>query len=117
MLNGLMPLGAVGGSINLVTKSRCRMGRAVHRWLHSDRRAIHTGAAYVDAANTQLLPSWTRFDIGARYTFLSPWNGKPIVIRAAVENVENLGYYASGYSGVVGLGAPRTYLVSTTFNF
>jgi iron complex outermembrane receptor protein len=80
-------------------------------------RVIHTGESYANAANTQVLPAWTRFDLGARYTFLSPWNGKPIVIRAAVENVENLGYYASGYSGVVGLGAPRTYLVSTTFNF
>ena len=35
----------------------------------------------------------------------------------SVENVENVGYYASAYSGVVGLGAPRTYLLSTTFNF
>jgi len=81
-------------------------------------RVIHTGASYANAANTQVLPAWTRFDLGARYTFLSPWNGKPIVVRAAIENVENLAYYASSYSGsAIGLGAPRTYLVSTTFNF
>lgn len=81
-------------------------------------RVVHTGWTYANAANTQVLPAWTRFDLGARYTFLSPWNGKPIVVRAAVENVENVSYYASSYSGsAIGLGAPRTYLLSTTFNF
>lgn len=80
-------------------------------------RVIHTGEQYVDAANTQLLPSWTRVDIGARYTFLSPWNGKPIVLRANIENVANASYWASAYSGVLTVGAPRTYLLSTTFNF
>lgn len=81
-------------------------------------RVIHTGWTYANAANTQVLPAWTRFDLGARYTFLSPWNGKPIVVRAAIENVENVAYYASSYSGTaIGLGAPRTYLLSTTFNF
>lgn len=81
-------------------------------------RVIHTGEQYVDAGNTQLLPSWTRVDLGARYTFLSPWNGKPIVIRANVENVANASYWASAYSGgAITVGAPRTYLLSTTFNF
>lgn len=80
-------------------------------------RVIHTGEQYLDAGNTQILPSWTRVDLGARYTFLSPWNGKPIVIRANVENVANTSYWASAYSGVLTVGAPRTYLLSTTFNF
>ncbi|HMN81084.1 MAG TPA: TonB-dependent receptor, partial [Burkholderiaceae bacterium] len=30
-------------------------------------RAIHTGSLYIDQANTQQLPSWRRFDVGARY--------------------------------------------------
>ncbi|WP_308163676.1 TonB-dependent receptor [Bradyrhizobium sp. SRL28] len=80
-------------------------------------RVIYTADQFVNPANTQLLPDWVRFDLSARYTFLSPWNGKPIVIRAAVENVANSSYWASAYSGVVTVGAPRTYLVSTTFNF
>ncbi|MDE5458738.1 TonB-dependent siderophore receptor [Bradyrhizobium sp. CSA112] len=82
-------------------------------------RVIYTGESYADDANTQVLPAWTRVDLGARYTFLSPWNGKPIVIRAAVENVFNEAYYNSyrTVSSAVSLGAPRTYLVSTTFNF
>jgi iron complex outermembrane recepter protein len=80
-------------------------------------RVIYTGSQFYDAANLITLPEWTRFDIGARYTFLSPWNGKPIVVRANIENVGNRAYWASAYSGVLTLGAPRTYLLSTTFNF
>jgi iron complex outermembrane receptor protein len=80
-------------------------------------RVIYTAPQYVNVTNTLTLPEWTRVDIGARYTLTSPWNGKPIVIRANIENVFNKAYWASAYSGVITLAAPRTYLVSTTFNF
>uniref|UniRef100_E6VBT3 TonB-dependent siderophore receptor n=1 Tax=Rhodopseudomonas palustris (strain DX-1) TaxID=652103 RepID=E6VBT3_RHOPX len=81
-------------------------------------RAIHFGEAYADAANRFLVPSWTRFDLGARYTFASPWNGKPITLRFAVENVGNSSYWATSLSDrQIYLGAPRTYLASTTFRF
>ncbi|WP_213289376.1 TonB-dependent siderophore receptor [Bradyrhizobium sp. sGM-13] len=80
-------------------------------------RVIYTGPQYVNETNTLTLPEWTRVDIGARYTFTSPWNGKPIVIRANIENVFNEAYWASAYSGVITLAAPRTYLLSTQFNF
>ena len=80
-------------------------------------RVIYTSSQYVNVTNTLSIPEWTRFDLGARYTLTSPWNGKPIVIRANVENVFNKSYWASAYSGVITLAAPRTYLVSTTFNF
>lgn len=80
-------------------------------------RVIYTGAQYVNVTNTLTIPDWTRVDLGARYTFVSPWNGKPIVVRAMVENVANQAYWASAFSGVITLAAPRTYLVSTTFNF
>jgi iron complex outermembrane receptor protein len=80
-------------------------------------RVIYTGPQYVNVTNTLTLPEWTRVDIGARYTFTSPWNGKPIVVRANIENLFNEAYWASAYSGVITLAAPRTYLLSTTFNF
>ncbi|MCJ9703007.1 MULTISPECIES: TonB-dependent siderophore receptor [unclassified Bradyrhizobium] len=80
-------------------------------------RVIYTASQYVNVTNTLTIPEWTRVDLGARYTFASPWNGKPIVVRAAVENVANKAYWASAYSGVITLAAPRTYLLSTTFNF
>lgn len=80
-------------------------------------RAIYTSSQFVDQANTQSIPDWTRFDVGARYTFeRAP--GKPVVIRASVQNVANRNYWsqASDFYGIV-RGTPRTYLVSTTFNF
>ncbi|WP_334446303.1 TonB-dependent receptor [Bradyrhizobium sp. AZCC 1610] len=82
-------------------------------------RVIYTSESYANDANTQELPAWTRVDLGARYTFLSPWNGKPIVVRANIENVFNEAYWNSyrTVSSATSLGAPRTYLVSTTFNF
>lgn len=82
-------------------------------------RAIYTSSQYINAANTLSIPEWTRVDLGARYTFTSPWNGKPIVVRFAVENVFNKSYWNQSYSGdgVVSVGAPRTYLASSTFNF
>jgi iron complex outermembrane receptor protein len=82
-------------------------------------KVIYTSEQFADDANLMILPAWTRVDLGARYTFLSPWNGKPIVIRANVENVGNAAYWNAyrTVSSAVSLSAPRTYLVSTTFNF
>jgi iron complex outermembrane receptor protein len=82
-------------------------------------RVIYTSDSYANDLNTQVIPGWTRVDIGARYTATSPWNGKPIVIRANIENLFDKGYYNAyrTVSSAISIGAPRTYLLSTTFNF
>jgi iron complex outermembrane receptor protein len=82
-------------------------------------RVVYTGKSYANEANTQELPDWTRVDVGARYTVTSPWNGKPIVLRANIENLFNESYWNSyrTVSNALSLGAPRTYLASATFNF
>ena len=82
-------------------------------------RVIYTSDQFINAANTQSIPDWTRLDLGARYTFAAPWNGKPVTVRFAVENVLNNAYWNQSYTadGVLSVGAPRTYLASTTFNF
>lgn len=81
-------------------------------------RMIHTGNFYADAPNALLVPDWTRFDVGARYTFTTPWNNKPAVLRLSVENVFNKNYWQGASTNrYLYLGAPRTFLVSTTFNF
>jgi iron complex outermembrane receptor protein len=60
----------------------------------------------------------TRFDTGVRYTFAAPWNNKPIVVRFNVDNVFNNAYWAGANTArYLYLGMPRTFLVSTTFNF
>ena len=59
---------------------------------------LYRFAFYANDHEHPALPEWTRVDIGARYTFMSPWNGKPIVIRANIENVFNEAYWASAYA-------------------
>lgn len=79
-------------------------------------RYIYTDSQYTRPENTQSIRDWTRVDLGARYTFLGAWN-KPIIVRLDVRNVFDTNYWASVNGGYVGLGAPRTYLLSSTFNF
>ncbi|WP_424630658.1 TonB-dependent siderophore receptor [Bradyrhizobium sp. SYSU BS000235] len=80
-------------------------------------RVIYTAAQVANAANTQTIPEWTRVDLGARYVYYRE-NGKPVTLRASVENVFDESYW-SAVSANYGLarGAPRTYLLSATFDF
>ncbi len=80
-------------------------------------RAIYTDSQYASIDNTQSIPDWTRFDLGARYTF--NWqNGKPLTIRASIENVFDKSYWAAASTNFgLARGAPRTFLVSTTLDF
>ncbi len=79
-------------------------------------RIIYTGSEYLNATNTLSIPDWTRIDLGARYTFVGPWN-KPVTIRLNVENALNKNYWASAATGYLIVGAPRTFLLSTTMSF
>ena len=78
-------------------------------------RVIYTGEQYYDATNERELPDWVRWDLGARYVFEA--HGTPITVRANVENVLGEEYWSSSTGGYLSLGAPRTFLVSTSFNF
>lgn len=81
-------------------------------------RVTYTDEQYVSNTNRALLiPEWTRLDLGARYTFASPWNNKPVVVRFNVENVLGANYWVTGNNGFVALSQPRTYMLSSTFNF
>lgn len=79
-------------------------------------RAIHTGSSYLNAANTQSVPSWTRYDLGARYALKT--GNTPVTLRATVENLLDRNYWASSLDGLgLVLGAPRTVLLSATVDF
>ena len=83
-------------------------------------RVVYTSKQYADAANTQALPSWTRFDLGARY-LVDIGNNRTLTLRARVENLFDRNYWASagGYpgAGYLVVGAPRTFLVNATIDF
>ena len=78
-------------------------------------RIIYTGQSYVDPENIQPVPAWTRFDLGARYTF-DRADGKPVSLRANVINVGNNNYWMAS-NGYVTQGQPRTFLLSLTADF
>ena len=80
-------------------------------------RVVHTSSQYLNAANTQELPAWTRIDVGVRYAMET--GGVPVVIRANILNLFDENYWASAAasSGRAGLGMPRTFLLSSTFSF
>jgi len=78
-------------------------------------RALRTSGQYVDMANTQRLPGWTRYDLGARYRFIT--GNVPVTIRAAVENLLDKNYWQSAAREGLTIGAPRTFLVSVSADF
>jgi iron complex outermembrane receptor protein len=78
-------------------------------------RVIYTGDQYVNQANTQEIPDWTRVDIGARYVFEN--GGKTVTLRANVENLFDERYWESTSDLGLSLGTPRTAIVSATIDF
>jgi iron complex outermembrane receptor protein len=78
-------------------------------------RMLRTGGQYVDAANNLSIPTWNRFDLGARYKFNV--SEKDITLRANVENVANKDYWASTNGGYLTQGDPRTIKFSGTIDF
>ncbi|WMD19741.1 TonB-dependent receptor [Achromobacter seleniivolatilans] len=87
------------------------------RGLSLNARAIHTAATPYDAENTLTLPSWTRYDVGARYR--TEIMGKQVTFRANVENVFNKSYWLSSSTllTVGTVAAPRTVLLSAQVEF
>lgn len=78
-------------------------------------RAVFTSSQYVNNTNTVTIPSWVRYDIGARYTTVI--NKVPVTYRFSVENVFDRHYWSGVFSRTAGyatLGAPRTFKLSAT---
>lgn len=69
----------------------------------------------MDVANTQQLPSWNRFDLGARYRFNA--GNTPVTLRLTVENLLNKNYWQSAAREGLTMGAPRTVLLSASTEF
>ncbi len=79
-------------------------------------RALYSSSVFYDQGNTQVVPDWIRFDAGVRYAFAG-YAGKPVVLRATVQNLFDEAYYASAARGFLGIGAPRTVIVSASVDF
>ena len=75
---------------------------------------MQNGSAAFDAANHFRVPSWTRLDLGARYSF---GDKRPLTIRAEVENVADGRYWASAFSGGLAPSGPRVVNVLISKHF
>lgn len=77
---------------------------------------IYTGEQYVNTANTQKIPSWTRLDLGARYKTVI--EKRPVTFRASVQNVFDKDYWSgvASYS-TIAQGLPLTVRFSMTTDF
>jgi iron complex outermembrane receptor protein len=80
-------------------------------------RVVYTGQTYLDAANLQPVPAWTRVDLGASYTFDRPFDGKPITVRANVLNVGNTNYWMTTPLSTLTQSAARTFSLSLVAGF
>ena len=86
------------------------------RGLTLNGRVIYSGDSYANNSNTLKLSDWTRVDLGARYTFGSPLNDKPVTLRFGINNLLDASYWQSS-GGALFRGDPRTFRASLTYNF
>lgn len=75
-------------------------------------RMLRTGGQYANADNTVSLPTWNRFDMGARYG--CKVDERDVVLRATIENVLNKEYWASAQGGYLTQGEPREVKLSAS---
>ncbi|SFU22529.1 iron complex outermembrane recepter protein [Mesorhizobium sp. YR577] len=83
-------------------------------------RLTHTGdVVALNRRRDLIIPSWTQIDLGARYTFNSAWNEKPVTINFNVDNVFDAKYWKASHptAGNLMRSDARTFRLSTTFNF
>jgi iron complex outermembrane receptor protein len=81
-------------------------------------RVVHTGEQAANIANTLFLEDWTRIDIGARYVAVVA--GKPLTLRASLDNVADADYWASAFDSFrpdLQLSSPRTFKASLSYEF
>lgn len=81
---------------------------------------LNAGAKYisdiaVDATNQHIVPSYTTFDIGARYEAVV--SGKNVILRAGISNLFNKRYWTTGYGYYILPGATRTFAANATLEF
>jgi iron complex outermembrane recepter protein len=83
--------------------------------LTTTARAIYTSKSYVSADNRQDVPSWTTFDIGARYA--TKLAGRPTTFRASITNLLDKRYWIANPTGYVISGMPRSLWLSMSVDF
>lgn len=79
-------------------------------------RVTHTGPQFLDTANAQRLPGWSRVDAGARYR-IDLANGKAVTLRANIQNLFDKSYWQTISGALDSIGEPRTISLSASIDF
>lgn len=96
-----------------IVKARFEYYPSAIRNLSFSAAANYNGSSYGDTLNTDKVPDYTLFDIGARYQLAV---GQTLVtLRADLTNLTNEHYW-NGFNGTR-IGDPRTLMVSATAEF
>lgn len=82
--------------------------------LYLNAGVFHSGRQFLDNANTQAVPKWTRFDAGARYE--TRVGGLRTVYLLGIENLADKKYWAGAQSGLLTLAEPRTLKFTARFD-
>jgi iron complex outermembrane receptor protein len=82
--------------------------------LNFNGNLMETGSAAFDAVNSLRVPSWSRLELGVRYSF---GREKPLSVRAQVGDVLNNQFWVSGFSGGLFPSGPRVVNVSVSKSF
>ncbi len=78
-------------------------------------RVTSNSSQYLDSANTQRLPGWSVFDVGARY--VTAIDEREVTLRLNVDNLFDRHYYSGAFSDttpIATLGLGRTVMASLT---
>lgn len=78
-------------------------------------RVLATSSQYLDEENLRSIPGWTRWDAGLRYRTQAL--GKPLVLRANIENLFGRDYWMTASEGWLNQGMPRSVQVSIAMDF
>lgn len=70
---------------------------------------------YIDQENTLHIPGRTLIDVGARYK--TSISNHPITFKADINNLMNKAYWGMPKLSNLALGAPRTYMLSVSYDF
>ncbi|MFN4281246.1 MAG: TonB-dependent siderophore receptor [Alphaproteobacteria bacterium] len=85
------------------------------RGLTLSGRVLYTSSQYINNANTQSIPSWTRLDLGVRYKFENA--EVPLTLRFNVDNVFDKSFWETSDGFSASAAAPRTFFLSMTADF
>lgn len=70
---------------------------------------------YISSDNSQSIPGYTIYDVGARYALQVA--DRPVTLRGTINNVTNKAYWGMPLLSALGLGAPRTVQLSASVDF